>query len=942
MAEADRLNVKICADAQSFVSGIKKSMSALAGFGKLSKTKFTDISKQSMNIASVFQKTGSTIKKALAFAGVAVSLGALKSSLKSAVTAYSEKSLAETKLTVIMRQRMNATEGVIQREKELISTQGKLGIIGGKVQTAGAQQLATFLKQSQSLDVLIPAMNNLLAQQKGVNATQEDAVQIGNLMGKVMTGMPSALRRVGITFSQAQEEILKYGNEEQRAATLAQVIRDNVGDMNEAIAATPVGRWKQLTNSIGGIKTKFGEAAVNLRALLVPALEKIVALLSNAASYAVAASKAIASMFGFKTDNSAASGMGTITDGAEDAADSMENAEDAAKKLNNAVAAFDELNIISPDSTSTLDNNADSIDNIASGMDSTLKKTDELEERMKTFFEGIVKKLEPVKRAVDAIKESWNKVWTSESIEATEKKLVSVFNNAIDLVGSVANAFLTAWNNNEIGTAICQTFQNAVNNVITLVDTMVITLKEAFDSGAGENFFSGILTNLWGILELVNAVASAWTNAWSKVGEEYWESVLNEVGALYELVGTIKKTVADVFNTETGTVFFETIISLATQFDNLIKSFAQSFTEAWKTGEVGKGIITGLVNIATNLVGIIKNLVSGFEMAWNEGSRGETLFHTLLDLGKLMLDFVCELTQDWREVWDEEHVAEIFKGILDSLTEVIENVKTMGQNIYDAFENAQFGKALFSTIRETIDLILSILGSIAELITEMFAQIDWEPLISAVTRILNALGGGEDGGGILGILKDMIEPLKKIGEFFASVFGARLQYSIQKIADVLNTVATALELIKKAWDKVKDFVDKIKELAGLDWDFGSFGSYEPIFGNSGVIYSAADIASSVPGLASGGVVSKETLVRVGEYTGAASNPEIIAPESKIASIVAEQNSGVISAIEKLENTFSNHELTTRISGEDIIMVYRNASRRRGLENISNNFAMGGI
>lgn len=31
---------------------------------------------------------------------------------------------------------------------------------------------------------LIPAMNNLIAQQKGVNATQEDAYGIANLMGK--------------------------------------------------------------------------------------------------------------------------------------------------------------------------------------------------------------------------------------------------------------------------------------------------------------------------------------------------------------------------------------------------------------------------------------------------------------------------------------------------------------------------------------------------------------------------------------------------------------------------------------------------------------------------------------------------------------------------------------------------------------------------------------
>ena len=71
-------------------------------------------------------------------------------------------------------------------------------------------------------------MNNLLAQQKGLNATQTDAVNIGNLMGKVMQGQTSALTRVGISFTAAQEEVLKYGNEQEKAAMLAQVITDNV------------------------------------------------------------------------------------------------------------------------------------------------------------------------------------------------------------------------------------------------------------------------------------------------------------------------------------------------------------------------------------------------------------------------------------------------------------------------------------------------------------------------------------------------------------------------------------------------------------------------------------------------------------------------------------------------------------------------------------------
>ena len=46
--------------------------------------------------------------------------------------------------------------------------------------------MATFLNEKQSLDTLIPAMDNLIAQQNGLNATNQDAVCIGNMMGKAM------------------------------------------------------------------------------------------------------------------------------------------------------------------------------------------------------------------------------------------------------------------------------------------------------------------------------------------------------------------------------------------------------------------------------------------------------------------------------------------------------------------------------------------------------------------------------------------------------------------------------------------------------------------------------------------------------------------------------------------------------------------------------------
>lgn len=186
-------------------------------------------------------------------------IGELQGVMQDLTEAYQVQLVAETQLQTIMRQRMGATDEMIQNVKDLCSAQQELGVIGDEVQLSGAQQMATFLKSKQSLDVLIPAMNNLIAQQNGLNATNQDAVSIGNMMGKAMQGQVEVLQRVGITFDESQKKVLQFGTESERAAMLAQVITDNVGNMNAELAKTDAGKQKQLENTMGDYKEVLGQ-----------------------------------------------------------------------------------------------------------------------------------------------------------------------------------------------------------------------------------------------------------------------------------------------------------------------------------------------------------------------------------------------------------------------------------------------------------------------------------------------------------------------------------------------------------------------------------------------------------------------------------------------------------------------------------------------------------
>ena len=209
----------------------------------------------------------------IAIQNVASALGQVSSAISGMTQFYAAQVEAETKLQTVMRNTMNASDAEVQSIKDLCSAQQELGVIGDEVQLAGVQELATYASKKSSLETLIPVMNDMIAQQYGFNATQESAVNIATMMGKVFAGQTSALSRYGYTFTEAQEQILKFGTEEEKAATLAEVVRQSVGGVNAELAKTDTGRMVQLNNAIGDIKEQVGQMLIPFQSFITQASE---------------------------------------------------------------------------------------------------------------------------------------------------------------------------------------------------------------------------------------------------------------------------------------------------------------------------------------------------------------------------------------------------------------------------------------------------------------------------------------------------------------------------------------------------------------------------------------------------------------------------------------------------------------------------------------------
>ena len=223
-------------------------------------------------LSGTLKSMGGGIMKA---GGIATALSVpLIAGIKKSMDAYGVQKQAETKLTEIYKTRMGVTDQAAKKTIEYASALQKTGVVGDEVTLSGAQQLATFMKTPDAVNKLLPAMDNLLVQQKGYSATAQDATGIANMMGKVMGGQVGALKRVGITFDENSEKILKNGTEQEKAAELAKVITQNVGNMNAKFAETDEGKIQQMKNSLADLSEELGGA-------IAPVLSDIASFVSE-------------------------------------------------------------------------------------------------------------------------------------------------------------------------------------------------------------------------------------------------------------------------------------------------------------------------------------------------------------------------------------------------------------------------------------------------------------------------------------------------------------------------------------------------------------------------------------------------------------------------------------------------------------------------------------
>lgn len=786
--------------------------------------------------------------------GVAFSVTAVVNFAKTCKAAYGVQITQETKLATIMKQRMNSSNAEIQAIKDLASAQQELGIIGDEVQLAGAQQVATFLNEEESLKALLPAMNNLLAQQKGINATTGDAVNIGNMFGKVMQGQTSALKRVGITFSDAEEQVLKYGNETERAAMLAKVITNNVGEMNSVLAQTDMGRQKQLSNTLGDIQEQFGKAVQQIEILFLPALSRLSSFLSSVAVQAQKVAQAVANVFGVKSTGNAvpisgaadadidlADTTNTTADASAEAAqnyaDIADSAEQAAEANKASLASFDELNVMSKDDTEianaavqadtdAAEAAAKEISDAISSADTTLDvsvDTSSADTAIDLFMQRVKSYWEEFKTLCEPLHEKLTDLWETLQMVGgfSGENLQNFYEHLLKPLGE----WVLGEGLPRLAEIIDATLQNIDWERLNQSLDDLYKKIEPFAENVGEGllwFCENILSPLtsWVVGEAVPAFLDALGGALElidKVGENagiflgvIWDKFLSKVAnwagdAITAFLETLGQVLSDIANNE-NTV--NTIIGIGTAI----------------------GIVAGAIALL-NVVVSIFNVV----MALNPITWVVIAFVALIAVVIEIITYWDTLKEIWADfvvIW-KQGVSDIWNSIKNIWNKIVEGVKS-------AFPG------LFASIEEYIDGVKKFFTGIIDFVKGVFTG-DWEKAWNGVKEIFAG-----------------------IWESFSAVIKA----PINLVIDIVNKFISAIE------DKINALLNCVNTLSFdiPDWVPGIGGEHV------GFDFSHIDIPE-IPHLARGTVVPAnygEFLAVLGDNK---KEREFVTPESAMTNAV---------------------------------------------------------
>lgn len=179
------------------------------------------------------------------------------SELEGATSAYQHQLEMEKRLQIVMQTRFGANKQVIDSMKETLNQQEAMTGYSYEMLTNGAQELATYIKDAETLKGLMPVLANM-AKQAGVE-TEQGMMSYATMLGKVMGGDMGGMSKRGYVFTDEEKKTFELMNEQQRLKFLTDTVTQSIGNQAQALNNLNPQNLNMLNIQMDNIQKELGK-----------------------------------------------------------------------------------------------------------------------------------------------------------------------------------------------------------------------------------------------------------------------------------------------------------------------------------------------------------------------------------------------------------------------------------------------------------------------------------------------------------------------------------------------------------------------------------------------------------------------------------------------------------------------------------------------------------
>ena len=660
--------------------------------------------------------------------------------------------------------------------------------------------------------------------------------------------------------------------QEKIQAEVNGILQETKFQSNDAAiyANTYSGKVAQLSQAFTTMKTAIGNVIQPIAKLFIP----IVTSAINVVTKLFTAISGLLALFGLKADSveTVSSGMGDLATSANNASDAVSGVGDSAseagkdaKKASNNLAAFDNLNVLPKDTSSSGSGGAGS-SNVGAGLKDSLDVSSKITEDTSAFDSliGRVKELASIFKEgfdisfgntnfdgiishLNGIKNTLIDIWTDPDVLNSAKQWADTMLYSLgQTVGAVAR----------IGTNIIEGFVGSIDKYLSQnVDRIKGFICKMFDISSADMALTG---NLWQALgeisdvfksdvakqigaDIIAMFANPFMSAievCSKFVKDLRAVLLQPIIDNAEKIKTTIENVMKPIQTFTGTLA-EAMTYVGDKWNEVYDQHIHPFMESLKTGLSDTfGKFLDVYN--TYVVPFLQNMANKFNELWNThlkpfvdkvgeliGSIADALTALWENILKPVVDWIIQniipvLVPIFESLWNTicnvfgaiadtiGGIIDTFRGLIDFIVGIFtgdwnkawEGIKTFFGGIWDAIKGIV--SVVWNAIKGIIETVINIIKGI---ITNIFNAIKtvitniWNGIKTFITNIWNGIKTTISNA-INAIKNTITNIFNAIKQFFTDVWNSISNTIKNLINGIKNTISSVLNTIKSIWSNI--------------------------------------------------------------------------------------------------------------------------------------------